>query len=287
MTTHLRVIRPGPRTTVQDLGRPGWGHLGVPTAGPVDELRHRQANAVVGNAAGAAALEVTLGGLVLESDGPVQVAVTGVEPRVKVNGRGVVARNVLSLAAGDRLEIAVAAAGVYSYLSIAGGIDVEPVLGSRSTDTLSGLGPAVVSGGDVLPIGRSEQPQVQEPLAATGAGEPGRPVPVLPGPHLDRVRNGTYDAFVAASWRVAATTDRTAARLDGEAIAADVGDLDSEGLFPGAVQLPPDGVPIVFLANHPATGGYPVIGVVPLSHLATIAQTRPGGVVRLIAAKHL
>lgn len=241
---------------------------------------------MVGNGAGAATLEVTLGGLALESDGPVQVGVAGVEPRVKVNGREVAARNVLSLVAGDRLEIGVAAAGVYSYLSVAGGIDVEPVLGSRSTDTLSGLGPAVVSAGDVLPIGGSEQTQAQESPGHTSAGELGWPVPVLPGPHLDRVGSGTYEVLVAASWRVAATTDRTAALLDGEAIAADVGDLDSEGLFPGAVQLPPDGRPIVFLANHPATGGYPVIGVVPLSDLATIAQTRPGGAVRLIAAKH-
>jgi biotin-dependent carboxylase-like uncharacterized protein len=285
VSAHLRVIRPGPRTTVQDLGRYGWGHIGVPMAGAVDQPRHRRANQLVGNPQDAATLEITLGGLVIEPDEAVQVAVSGVEPRVKVNGAEVAVDVPLTLAAADKLEVATPSTGLYTYLSVAGGIDVEPVLGSRSTDTLSGIGPAVLSGGALLPIGRAvDTGEAHGSVAPDGAGRPGDAVPVHAGPHLDSVGRHAFDAFASTVWRVAATSDRTAVRLEGDAISADVGDMASEGLFPGAVQLPPDGVPIVFLANHPATGGYPVIAVVALSHLATLAQTRPGGVVRVTDA---
>jgi biotin-dependent carboxylase-like uncharacterized protein len=218
---------------VQDLGRHGWGHIGVPTAGAVDQLRHRAANAQVGNRPDTATLEVTLGGLVVEAEASLRVAVVGVQPRVKVNGVDVAFDRALRLNAGDLLEIATPAIGLYTYLSVAGGIDVEPVLGSRSTDTLSGIGPCVVEAGDVLQVG--SEPEAEPARVTELATRPGDAVPVLPGPHLDRVGRHAYEALVGGSWSVAPASDRTAARLDGEPIAADVGDLQSEGLFPGAV----------------------------------------------------
>ena len=285
MTTHLRVIKSGPRTTVQDIGRHGWGHVGVPTAGAVDQVRHRFANWLVGNEPTAATLEVTLGGLIVETDGPARVAVIGVAPHIRINGLDAQANEVWDLQRGDTLEVSMPRSGVYHYLAVAGGIDAEMVMGSRSTDTLSGIGPSVVAAGDLLPVGDVTAPRDPEVWKPEVAGRPGLDVPVLPGPHLDRVGQQAYDALLAAPWQLATATDRTAARLDGTPIAADVADLDSEGLFPGAVQLPPDGRPHVCLANHPATGGYPVIALVPRSHIATVAQTRPGGVVHLVAAE--
>lgn len=149
----LLVVRPGPLTTVQDLGRRGVAHLGVPRAGALDEPALRAANRLVGNEPGAAGLETTLGGVALRALGPVVVAVTGAPSPVRVDGRPAAWGAPVAVPAGAVLEVGAATAGVRGYLAVAGAIAVPPVLGSRSTDLLSGLGPAPLAAGDRLPVG--------------------------------------------------------------------------------------------------------------------------------------
>ena len=263
--TALRVVRAGPRTTVQDLGRRGYAHLGVPAAGAVDAGSMHAANAAVGNPVGTAVLESTLGGDVLVATDTVTLAVVGSR-----DGDG-----VTHLDPGAELRLG-RAAGVYVYVAVAGGIDVPPVLGSRSYDTLSRLGPPPLSAGDLLRVGNTTGVSYAAPRPD---GE-GGPLRVVPGPHLDRTPPATFDALCATGWTVSAHSDRVGLRLSGERLDAGIAGIASEGLVAGAVQLPPDGNPVVFLANHPVTGGYPVIAVVAAADIGRAAQTRPGSPLR-------
>jgi biotin-dependent carboxylase-like uncharacterized protein len=263
----LRVIRAGPRTTVQDSGRIGFAHLGVPVAGAVDVASMRAANAAVGNAWDAAVLESTLGGDVLAADGGgVTVAVVGTATD----------DGVVTLQPGETLRVG-RAAGAYVYVAVAGGVDVEPVLGSQSHDSLSRLGPPPLSTGQVLPVGSA----IGTPYDVVCTGRTG-PLHVLPGPHLHLLPPGVLDALVAAEWTVTPQADRVALRLAGPPIAPGIDGIASEGLVAGAVQLPPDGAPVLFLANHPVTGGYPVVAVVQSDDIGGAAQSRPGAVVRFV-----
>jgi biotin-dependent carboxylase-like uncharacterized protein len=278
----IEVIRAGALTTVQDLGRPGYAHLGVPRAGAVDEPALRLANRLVGNPEGAAALEITVSGCVVRVRHAAVLAVTGAPPRhVKVDGRAVDSHLALAVPAGAVVEIGAARAGLRSYLAVAGGFTVPAVLGSRSTDTLAGLGPPVVRDGDVLPVGSPAGPPPPVEVA---------PYPVPAGAVVLRVDFGpredwfTPDALVTlttATYRVSPLSNRVAARLAGPPLRRAVPDeLPSEGVVLGAVQVPADGLPLVFLADHPTTGGYPVIAVVVADDLPLLAQARPGSEVR-------
>ncbi|MGX6604494.1 5-oxoprolinase subunit C family protein [Micromonosporaceae bacterium Da 78-11] len=271
----ITVVRAGPLTTVQDLGRPGFAHLGVPRSGALDAPALRRANALVGNPATAAGLETTLMGCALLFAEPARVAVTGATAVLKVD-QVPVAGPVVEVPAGARLEIGRATRGVRSYLAVAGGIAVEPVLGSRSTDTLSGLGPPRLTDGLTLPIG-VETGQ----LTVGPATEP-----------ADELRLGVRlgprdDWFVAAelfssAYQVSPVSNRVGTRLAGSALTrAQAGELPSEGVVLGAIQVPADGQPLIFLADHPTTGGYPVIGVV--DDVTPLAQARPGTTVRFHA----
>jgi len=269
--TALRVVRAGPRTTVQDGGRIGFAHLGVPVAGAVDVATLRAANAKVGNDWDAAVLESTLGGDVLAAEGGcVTVAVVATASD----------DDVVTLQPGQPLRIG-RAAGAYVYVAVAGGLDVEPVLGSRCNDSLSGLGPPPLSTGQLLPVGSTTgTPYDVERLGGTG------PLRVLPGPHLELLPTGLLDALVGAEWTVTPRADRVALRLAGPALDPGIGGIASEGLVPGAVQLPPDGQPVLFLANHPVTGGYPVVAVVTADDLDRAAQSRPGATLRFAPIGH-
>jgi len=279
----LRVVRPGPRTTVQDGGRTGFGHLGVPVAGAVDRAALLAANVAVGNPPEAAALEAVLGGLVLVAEGSVVLAVRGAESEVSVDGVPVDTATTIALQAGQELRIGAAARGVYVYVAVAGGIVVEPVLGSRSTDTLSGLGPRPLAAGDVVPIGASETPDVDlgDFTRQASDGSFG----VYRGPHLALTGDEAFDLLIASAWTVTPVSDRTGLRLSGPRLPSSADGIASEGLVPGAVQLPPDGQPIVLLANHPATGGYPVIAVVAHADLDRASQSRPGAELRFRPAQ--
>lgn len=269
------VVSPGPLTTVQDLGRPGWTHLGVPLAGAVDRAALRAANRIVGNPSAAAGLETTLVGPELLAERDLVVAVTGGRCAVTVEGEAVSFGCAVAVRRGQTLVLGPVSSGVRSYLAVRGGLDVPAVLGSRSTCTLSGLGPAPLAPGHRLAVGSAVEGAVTvEPLPDI-SGEP--VLRLLPGPRADAFVAGAVAVLTGSPYVVTASSDRTGLRLDGPALQRlSAGELPSEGVVPGAVQVPPDGQPIVFLANCPTTGGYPVIGVVRPEDLAHAAQARPG-----------
>lgn len=260
----IEVLAAGPLTTVQDGGRPGWAHLGVPPSGSADPQALTHGNRLVGNDAGAAALEATLSGPRLRFRAAALVAVTGAE--IEVSNRS------FEVGAGEVLELGRFLNGVRAYVSVRGGIDVEPVLGSRSTDLLSGLGPPQLREGDMLQIG-------PEPTTKPEDVEPPQPLPtepilrLVPGPRDDWFAPNALDG----TWRVSPASNRVGVRLEGpriERIRHE--ELLSEGLVTGALQVPPSGQPILLLNDHPTTGGYPVIGVVHADDLPLVGQLRPG-----------
>jgi biotin-dependent carboxylase-like uncharacterized protein len=168
-----------------------------------------------------------------------------------------------------------------SYLAVRGGIDVAPVLGSRSTDTLSGLGPAPLASGDRLPVGQAMGDEPVVDVAPVAALRSGPVLRVLPGPRSELLVPEAWQALVSAGWTVSSDSDRVGVRLTGPALhRAGDAELPSEGLVPGAIQVPPDGAPVLFLADHPVTGGYPVLAVVVTADLPWAAQLRPGDEVR-------
>ncbi len=275
----VEVLRAGALTTVQDLGRAGYAHLGVPRAGAVDLPALLLANRLVGNPPTAAGLEITMTGCTLRFDAATVIAVTGAEvTRLRIGTRPADLGVPVPVRAGAVVEIGPARTGLRSYLAIAGGIAVEPVLGSRATDTLSGLGPPVLRNGDALPLGPpggAPAPVWFSPRPAVAAG-PVR-LGVRLGPRHDRFTRSALTTFTTATYAVSPLSDRIGARLTGPPLArTSTGELPSEGIVLGAVQVPPDGQPLVLLANHPTTGGYPVIAVVDEADLPLLAQARPG-----------
>ncbi|HEY0888078.1 MAG TPA: biotin-dependent carboxyltransferase family protein [Nocardioides sp.] len=265
----LEVLTAGVLTTVQDHGRVGWAHLGVPRAGALDRPAADLANRLVGNPPGAAVLETVLGGLVLRNRGPGRwAALTGASgPEVRW------------WPSGGELRVAAPATGVRTYLAVAGGVAVEPVLGSRSTDTLAWVGPSRVVDGALLPLGAP----VGEPSPLDVPRTPRlEALRIVAGPRADWFAPDALDRLCATTWTVQADSDRVGLRLAGPPLErARSGELPSEGMVLGAVQVPPDGQPVVFLADHPPTGGYPVLGVVHPADLWWCAQRRPGDAVRL------
>ncbi|MFE7635309.1 biotin-dependent carboxyltransferase family protein [Kitasatospora sp. NPDC057518] len=279
----LVVERPGPLTTVQDLGRRGVAHLGVPRAGALDEPALRAANRLVGNEPGAAGLETTLGGVALRAVAAVLVAVTGAPSPVRVDGRPASWGAPVLVPAGAVLEVGAATAGVRGYLAVAGGIDVPPVLGSRSTDLLAGLGPAPLAAGDRLPVGTPPPYRARPELVPLPAPPAELVLRLRLGPRADWFTPEAVARLGRDRYLVSPTGNRVGLRTEGPPVArARDGELPSEGMVLGAVQIPPDGRPVVFLADHPTTGGYPVIGVVPAADLAAAAQARPGTPVRFV-----
>ncbi|MFF5432623.1 biotin-dependent carboxyltransferase family protein [Streptomyces griseofuscus] len=279
----LVVVRPGMLTTVQDLGRPGYAHLGVPRSGALDPPAAALVNRLAGNGPDAAVLETTLDGCALRPRSTVTVAVGGAPCPVTVGGRPAAWGAPVVVPAGELLEVGAVSAGVRGYVAVRGGIAVEPVLGSRATDLLSGLGPAPLAEGAVLPLGRP----AGAPARLDTAPQPGPPAElvlrVAPGPRADWfTARGRYD-LTARAYRVSPASNRIGLRTEGPALErAREGELPSEGMVLGAVQVPPDGRPVVFLADHPTTGGYPVIAVVHPPDLPAAAQAPPGTPVRFV-----
>ncbi|WP_031939510.1 biotin-dependent carboxyltransferase family protein [Prescottella defluvii] len=275
----LEVLRAGARTTVQDRGRPGYARLGVGVSGAADVVAHDSANRLVGNDPRAATLEVTLGGLRARADGPATIAVTGASAPLTVNGHPRPHYSTLHLRDGDEIVLGSAATGLRTYVAVRGGIDVPPVLGSRATDTLSGIGPDPVRDGDRLPVGDLHDELPIEELIPPPA-PPTDPVElrVRTGPRDDWFTPDSLAALLHRTWMVTADTDRVGTRLDGPGPLhrARSGELSSEGMVTGALQVPPNGMPVLFLADHPVTGGYPVIAVVVEDDIPAAAQLRPG-----------
>ncbi|MFE7751776.1 biotin-dependent carboxyltransferase family protein [Streptomyces sp. NPDC057428] len=286
MSAGLEVVRAGALTTVQDEGRTGWAHLGVPRAGALDGPARRLANRLVGNTPAAAVLETTLTGCAVRPSGArsVLAVVGGAGCAVTVDGRPAAWGAPVRVPEGAVLEAGPALHGLRTYLAFAGGLVPEPVLGSRSTDLLSGLGPPVLSEGDVLPLGSP-----RDAPAADTVPWPGVPaelvLPLHPGPRDDWFTGPALRTLTTAAYRVSERGNRIGLRLEGPPLRrARDGELPSEGMVLGAVQVPPDGRPVVFLNDHPTTGGYPVVGVVAEAALAGAAQAVPGTPVRFVRA---
>ena len=282
----IEVLRSGPLTTIQDLGRPGHAHLGVGRSGAVDRPSLRLANRLVGNPEGAAGLELTFGGLALRATEPITVALTGAPCDAVAGGRGRDRLAPHALAAREIHEIGMPSRGVRTYLAVRGGIDSEPVLGSRSTDRLSHLGPDPLRAGDELSVGRpdGDVPGVDVAPVRQLADEP--VLRVVPGPRADWFAPDALAVLGHTRYEVTSSSDRVGVRLDGPPLTrARSDELPSEGMVEGAVQVPPDGHPVVFLADHPVTGGYPVIAVVHPEDIAVAAQLRPGQPVRFAGVR--
>ncbi|MFC6011622.1 biotin-dependent carboxyltransferase family protein [Nocardia lasii] len=272
------IERVGPLATVQDLGRQGWFDSGVGQAGAADRGSLRLANRLVGNPEDFAAIEVLLGGLVLRADGHLTVAVTGAPAPALIDGTPVGHASVLELNEGQVLELGLATSGLRSYVAIRGGIDVAKVLGSRSRDTLSGIGPDPLVAGMQVAIGPPPRTLPTVEFAPVPLPPDVLEVRACPGPRADWFTDPGQ--LFRGSWVVTADTDRVGARLDrldGPPLVRSIArELPSEGVALGSVQVPPNGQPVVFLADHPITGGYPVIAVVLDADVDRVAQARPG-----------
>lgn len=282
----LAVVRAGALTTVQDAGRPGHAHLGVPRSGALDRPAADLVNRLVGNPPAAAVLETTLDGCAVRPRSTVTVAVAGAPCRVTVDGRPVAWGGPVRVPAGALLDVGPAESGVRAYLGISGGIAVEAVLGSRSTDLLSGLGPAPLAVGTVLPLGRPSGVHARVDVAPQPAPPAELVLRVTLGPRDGWFTREAVDTFCSRAYRVSSASNRIGLRTEGPALErARSGELASEGMVLGAVQVPPDGRPVVFLADHPTTGGYSVIAVVRAADLPAAAQAVPGTPVRFVAVR--
>ena len=283
----MTVLRPGPMTVLKDRGRPGYAALGVAPSGAADRAAYDRANALVGNPPGAAVLECTLGGLRVRFDAPAVVALTGTDAALTVAGRRLDPEQAHDVPAGADVTVGTPRTGLRSYLAVRGGFDVPPVLGSRSTDHLAGVGPARPAAGDVLPVGPNPAAPAAPPPPAAPPAAGGDPVvlEVDLGPRDDWFTDEAVAAFLGATFTVTPAGDAVGLRLDGPALTRRrTGELPSEGVVRGAVQVPPDGQPIVFQADHPVTGGYPVIAVLTPAAADRAAQIRPGRRVRFAEA---
>ncbi|MEU5363836.1 biotin-dependent carboxyltransferase family protein [Streptomyces sp. NPDC005925] len=284
----LSVVRAGALTTVQDLGRPGHAHLGVPRSGALDRPAAALVNRLVGNPPDAAVLETTLTGCAVRPRSALTAAVGGAPCRVTVDGRPAAWGAPVPVPAGALLDVGPAVAGVRSYLAVSGGVAAEPVLGSRSTDLLSGLGPAPLTDGTVLPLGTPAAGLACVDVAPQPAPPAELVLRVTLGPRADWFTPESLRTFTSRPYRVSAASNRIGLRTEGAALErARAGELPSEGMVLGAVQVPPDGRPVVFLADHPTTGGYPVIAVVRTADLPAAAQALPGTPVRFVAVRRL
>ncbi|UPK73847.1 biotin-dependent carboxyltransferase family protein [Nocardioidaceae bacterium SCSIO 66511] len=281
MSRALEVVRPGALALIEDRGRRGLAQIGVGVSGAADRRSYDLANRLLGNVGGAAAIEVTLGGLEVIARSDLWVAVTGAPAPMHVDGSSVATYSVEFLRAGARLTMGIPPTGLRSYFAVRGGIDAPVVLGSRSYDVMSELGPAPLQPGDVLSVGSevSGQPRVDvAPVSPPGTDVELR---VVRGPRDGHIAEP--DVLVDSVWTASPDSNRIGMRLEGGRITPaheSAGQLPSEGAWRGAVQVPPGGQPVVFLADHPVTGGYPVVAVVIDADVDRAAQVRPGQQVR-------
>jgi biotin-dependent carboxylase-like uncharacterized protein len=283
----LAVETCGPMTSLQDRGRMGWQRFGVSRSGAMDGLALAEANALVGNPPREAALEFTLlGGEFRAVDGSVRVALAGASMRVSLDGAPLPPGRSAVLAPGRSLTIGPAAAGVFGYLAVAGGFDVPLALGSVSLHPRAGLGGLQgrpLRGGDCLPLRLGEPPGPDLRLAPAGL-EPEAGVRVVLGPQDDYFGEEAIAAFLGTTWTVSPEADRMGYRLAGPALAHAQGyNIVSDGIVAGSVQVPGSGVPIVMMADHQTTGGYPKIATVISADLRIVAQRPPGAALRFRA----
>lgn len=278
----IRVLQPGLLTTVQDEGR--WGHqrFGVPVAGPMDRVSHRLANLIVGNRASSAALEVTLVGPELEFEKEALFAVTGAEFALSLDDARLSMNTLHAARAGQRLSFGDRRAGARAYVAVAGGIDMPLVLGSRATHVASrtgGLEGRALRAGDRLPPAGEAERTVRAGDRWPGVirlPNRGVRIRVIPGPHQDRFGADGIAALEAGRYSVSAESDRMGYRLSGPALRQSAeGEVISSAVPTGSIQVPPSGEPIILMADHQTTGGYPRIGTVITADVPLVAQLAP------------
>lgn len=291
MSRVFNVLKPGIHTLIQDGGRRGVLHLGLTSAGPMDRLSFDWANRLCGNPAGSAALEILFGGLELEARTATLVVITGPEVTVRINGLAVNTWQGLALNPGDRLHLGHVRQGTRLYLAVAGGFAGQRVFGSTATVTreaLGGIHGRALAAGDELYLERPQPgstrrfalPVPLRPPHTTGHGDTElRVIPCLQARQLPRA---TKRLFFGQHYQVTGSCDRMGYRLEGEPLSLPEMALLSEGIVPGAIQLPGDGQPIVLMRDHQTLGGYPRIGVVISSDLDRLAQLTPGARIRFI-----
>jgi KipI family sensor histidine kinase inhibitor len=308
----LRILSPGLQSLVQDLGRPGHAGLGVSAAGALDRSSLRRGNRIVGNQPSAAVVETVAGGLRVQAVGDQVLAVTGAPSALTVvtpsaardegapedggapedsrapeedrmQARTVPMATAFALLDGEILTVGAPERGFRSYLAIRGGAEADAVLGSRSTDTMSGIGPAPLAAGQLLGAGAATSsnvvgnPELQPDFPDTGVTV----LDIVPGPRDDWFDAAALESLCGQDRAVTPRSNRVGMRLDGEPLSRSRGgELPSEGTMAGALQIPPEGQPVLFLADHPITGGYPVIGVVVDHQLDLAAQVPIGGSIR-------
>ncbi|KZE89326.1 5-oxoprolinase/urea amidolyase family protein [Microbacterium sp. TNHR37B] len=275
----FRVREPGLRATIQDQGRAGHVADGIASSGAFDRTALRTANRLVGNDEHAAGVEIALGGWRAVAEDDLWFAVTGGWGPVLLDGRPVDPYQAHPWPRGGELLVDRLAHGAYAYLAVRGGIVVPDVAGSRATDTLAGIGPEPLRAGDLIPVGeRAPQRVPALPLAPWGPpGDDVIEVALAAGPRADRFVPSALPLLFDAVWTVSHEADRVGLRLDGPALGRlDDAELPSEGMVPGALQVPPSGRPVVLGPDAPVTGGYPVIAVVTDDSRDLLAQARPG-----------
>jgi KipI family sensor histidine kinase inhibitor len=300
--TSLEILTPGPQSLIQDLGRPGLGDLGVSASGAADSASARQANRLVGNGPGDAVIESVLGGLAVRARGELTVALSGAPTPATIRAhhgdRSAPMCAPFALHDGESLHLGLPAAALRTYLAVRGGIVVPTELGSRASDLLSGIGPDPVKEGAVLPIGGVGHGRVvgsPEPSTLpAGLLHPDATRPVIlrvtAGPRHDWFTPDSRAALFEQAWLVTAESNRIGVRLGTTGTRGNsrllervrTEELPSEGVAAGSLQVPPSGLPVLFLADHPVTGGYPVIGVVVPEDLPAAAQLPPGTAVRFV-----
>lgn len=285
MTLHVEAT--GPQTLFQDLGRTGYASMGVTASGAFDRAAVRRGNRILGNVPGAATIEVLLGGLRLRAASQHLVCMTGAVGPVDIDGRPVAHERPVAIGPGQLLSIGVPTVGARTFLSIRGGFGATSTLGSRATDTLSGLGPAPVEVGDHLhacpwpgpPTGPA--PSTGEPDVRLTSGEV--TLRVVLGPHDDWFEAAAIDTLLQQAWTVSGASDRVGVRMDGPPLPrARKGELPTTGCIRGAIQVAADGQPIIFGPDHPVTGGYPVIGVIIDPDTDLLGQARAGQLLRFV-----
>jgi len=275
----LEVLQAGPQALLQDRGRFGASAIGVGRSGAADVAAYELGSRLVAHGPGRAALEVTLGGLVARVHGSLTLALTGADAAASLDGQAVPHAAPLDLGDGQELRLAMPSAGLRTYVCVRGGFDVTAELGSRSTDTLAGLGPDPVSDGDLLSVADFDGAFPNVDIAPVPLPSTGRTVlQVTPGPRADWFAD--MDVLHERVWTVSERSNRVGLRLEGEPLerveARADDELPSEGMVRGCVQVPSGGQPVIFGSDHPVTGGYPVVAIVTARDMDRAAQLTPG-----------
>ncbi len=296
----ISILRPALQTTVQDLGRHGFRHLGVGQAGAMDQLSLTIGNYLVGNAADAAGLELCMPPASLRLEAPCAIALTGADCSALLDQRPVELGRRIMVQAGQTLELSTPRSGIRAYLCLSGGIDVPPVMGSRSTDLQAGIGGLagrLLRRGDVLQLSPATPDTPAAQIAHVARTTPTTPtdrsstavllpqmgnlIRVLTGPEFEVFSAAARDELFAAPWKVTMHSNRMGYRLEGPALATTQSvEMNSHAVFPGLIQVPGSGAPIVLMSDAQATGGYPRIGAVIAADQWRLAQIAPGMSIR-------